>query len=140
MSMSNHAICPKCACNARYEVVGEVDLVLLCLCGYYAVVYTEIGDITTISIDRIAKSNTPSLDTKIGKCMKALLNNYPRVLTSEQVYSVVKKSMGRSDASTNLMLLQHKGLVDKLTFNKGMAGGSSWKISDYGKSVYDIKE
>ncbi len=34
-----------------------------------------------------------------------------------------------SDVSSRLMVLQHKGLVDKVTCNKGKQGGSTWRLT-----------
>lgn len=133
------AKCPKCSGVAYYKCVMEVDLVLHCLCGYYAVVYTEAGNITTSNVLSDIPKDMPRPDSNIGKCMTAVLNNYPDDVTSEQVYIKVMKSMCRSSVSTNLMLLQGRGILVKIKSNKGKAGGSVWGISDYGKKMYNIE-
>lgn len=130
--------CPKCNGIAHYECVMEVDLVLICLCGYYKVIYTEVGHITVSTVSKADMKDLPRPNSNIGMCMTVMLNNYPTLLTSEQVYIVLKKNMCRSSVSTNLMILQGRGLIDKIKSNKGKAGGSIWKISSYGEKMYCI--
>lgn len=136
--------CTKCGNdNGWLELQDEIMLVHRCLCGLNKVLYTESKGIRTLSISiEPPPHQLLKKGTMVEQCMRVMLQSWPDALTTEKVFRVITVDVGlsatRSDISTRLMLLQHKGLIEKVLCGKGKVGGSTWEITEYGETVYNL--
>lgn len=130
MSMDEMAgeICPKCTSrNARYAVEDK-DLVLRCLCGYLEFVYSEKGGGAILHVQTEAKMELPRQGTKLSKCLGLVAGQWPSNVKTVEVAELSGNNNG--DTSTQLMVLMHKGLIEKVIDGKGISGGSTWRLTN----------
>ena len=121
-------LCTHCKSeNASYECVDN-ELVLTCLCGHYEVVYSEREESTVTRTLRRELIHLPRPGSKLSKCLGAAASLYPETFNTSDVARVTKDK--NADAATKLMVLQHKGLVEKMHSRRGVLGGSEWKLSN----------
>lgn len=119
--------CPKCSGFAWYEVQSK-ELVLRCLCGYYQVVYTELQHGATITrVQKAEEVSLPRKGTRMASCLGVVARANGSAISTKEVS--LQTGYTSSDAATYLMVLQHRGLVLKVTNGKGKTGGSSWQLT-----------
>ncbi len=122
-----YEVCPHCASKqAMYRCV-EDELVLTCMCGYYKVLYSEKGGVIKTHCTPQSKAQLPRQGTKLSVCLGSLASFYPNHATTGQVATVAQGTS--SDVASQLMVLQHKGLVEKIADGRGVSGGSTWHLT-----------
>lgn len=122
--------CPKCTShNARYVRVGP-DLVLKCICGFYKVMYTELGSIQIEHKDSGIEVKLPKFGTNLYKTLMvvSILNEPSSAEATERMQDLgVDRNV--SDVSSYLTILRSKGLVETIVIRRGMVGGSTWRLT-----------
>jgi hypothetical protein len=128
--------CPKCSSpNAYYERKGH-DLNLRCRCGYFKVVYTELETITIERNDAGVDVKLPKRGTNLYATLAALAS-----MITETSAGVTNRliQLGHdfdvSDVSSYLTILRSKGLVVATEIRRGVAGGSTWVLTDACKEL-----
>lgn len=124
-------ICPHCTQRqAHYEVEGDNTLLIKCLCGYLAVLYDDKDTVIVNHVLSKTKSELPRKGSKLSKCLGAVASQYPDNVKTDAVSKLTKDTT--SGAASKLMVLQHKGLVEKINSLRGVAGGSTWALTNRG--------
>lgn len=139
--------CPKChSAHARYTKT-EHDLILKCYCGYQKVVFTTLvhtleGPLGDDEDEGAVKM--PRAGTNLHKTMMVLsilpegnsldvterfneLNGLFRVRGSVILKHLL---LTVSDVSSYLTILRSKGLVERTHIRRGVAGGSTWQLTE----------
>lgn len=135
--------CPKCKRMGWLEATDESELVHRCLCGLHKVLYTEYKKMILCTVEVVEPKSIPRQGSLIERCMRVIIGRWPNAVTSEEVYrsiSLKGVEVSRSDVSTRLMILQHKGLIEKIVNGKGKVGGSVWEVTEHGANLYKLGE
>jgi hypothetical protein len=123
--------CPKCGSPHAYYQVTEYDKILRCLCGYHRVVETKLQEFTVTHADVAEDAKLPRRGSHIWNTLMALAN-LEHATSAEVTKRLI--DLGHpfdiSDVSSYLTILRSKGLVIAVTVRRGVAGGSSWELSD----------
>lgn len=123
--------CPKCASTqATYRADGP-DLVLRCLCGYHKVVYTTLGTAEIMHSDAGTSVRLPKQGTHLRKTLMAV--ECLEIATTAEItlrLHELRAAYSASDVASYLTILRAKGLVDTTTSRRGVAGGSTWVLTD----------
>lgn len=132
--------CPKCTrIQARYTVERQVDLVMSCTCGFRKVMYTEHQNgMSTTHVLPQNKVNMPRAGSKLSKCLNALVSFDRYQATTEMVAARIEGD--KLDIASQLMVLQNKGLIDKINDNRGKGGGSLWRLTDRASTFLRLGE
>lgn len=131
-------ICPHCTNKqARYNVEDDVRLIMYCTCGYNKIVYDDSIDNTVMHVLTKRKSELPRRGSKISLCLGAVASIHPNRIQTQKVAQITGDTV--SGAGTKLMVLQHKGLVEKYRSLRGIAGGSSWFLTNRALEYLNIK-
>lgn len=121
--------CPHCKrINAWYELLNEFEIVERCWCGRWRVVYTEVEGELRPKVLPKNKVVMPHSGTKLSKCLGTLASFEQHTGTTGQIAE--KLELKGADAASQLMVLQHKGLVSKTMDRRGKPGGSTWVLTD----------
>jgi len=127
--------CPKgCGRNTKYEIDGPL-VWQSCSCGYRKLVKSKNSDgIVTTHVTPEADITMPKVGTKLGLCLASLADN------GTSTTGVVSRdvSLTPADTATQLTILSCRGLVEKVEENKGVHGGSTWKLSRAAEKRYNI--
>lgn len=123
--------CPKCGSMSSWFEKTHCDLIHRCMCGYLKVVATTLQ---SIEIEHNDSGDDVKLPRKGTKLWETLM-----ILTVEDEASSGEvterlQGMGKdyttSDVSSYLTILRSKGLVTTVNSRRGVAGGSTWTLTD----------
>ena len=126
--------CPKCKSPQAWYAVDRQDVTLKCLCGYHKVVQTKLESLVVVHVDRPEEVSLPRRDTKLHNCMMALFSIEPA--NSLAVTNALNDVTGRvseltvNEVSSQLTVLRYKGIAEPIDYKKGVAGGSTWRLTD----------
>lgn len=119
--------CPKCHANAWYEVTDH-DIVQRCTCGLLRYVWMRLPDGGyRTHTQRREEYRLPDKGTKLSVCLGHVAACYPESVTTKDLCGISGQST--SDVSSQLIVLMHKGLVDRVEARPGTRGGSIWRIT-----------
>lgn len=125
------ADCPKCgSTNASYEKT-HCDLVLKCVCGFRKVVFTTLAEIEVMHNDPVSEVKLPKVGTHLHNTLVCLWSIEPansREVTDTLILHGHDYSV--SDVSSYLMMLRGRSLVQVIDYRRGVAGGSTWELTD----------
>lgn len=129
--------CPKCKSTSSWIEVGRVDTTQRCLCGYHRVIQTKL-ETATIDFgdvdERVSLPRTGSIMSKLLHLVKA--NEGASSVTIAGLLSTsLQEDRSVSDVSSYLTFLKSKGLVEPIEYRRGLAGGSTWKVTDPCKAL-----
>lgn len=133
MSRREEVTCPKCAGVSWYEIHGN-DLVQRCLCGLYR--YAAIRDDAGNWIKRrIPKTELtlPKRESKLYETLSILATYYPAKLSTGEISQATGHTV--TDTASELAVLDHKSLVEKIEERKGLPGGSIWALTNSGAKL-----
>lgn len=117
--------CPKCSGLARLCAEGDVVVLRCYLCGLTKFVEEYKDGVVIYRADKVTSSGLPKRGTKLHKCLTRM-GSYESVTTA-----FISDLLGQStsDTSSQLAVLKSKGLVEQLNSNRGVSGGSSWRVT-----------
>jgi hypothetical protein len=125
--MQERDACPKCGGKAWYEMT-ELDIVQRCVCGLYRYVWAKTPDGGyRIHTQKKAEFKMPDKGTKLSTCLGHVAAQYPNTVTTRDLCGV--SGQNTSDVSSQLIVLMHKGLIERVVARPGTKGGSIWKIT-----------
>lgn len=125
--MNERDECPKCHGNAWYEVT-DMDIVQRCMCGLYRYVWAKLPDGGyRIHTQPKREFKMPEKGTKLKKCLGHVASMYPETVTTRDLCGV--SGQNTSDVSSQLIVLMHKGLIERVEARPGTKGGSIWKVT-----------
>lgn len=124
------ADCPKClSSNAFYEKT-QTDLTLVCYCGYRKVVFTTLSTMEIVHNEKQSNVKLPKPGTYLFETLTCLAQIEPA--NSREVTDTLTlhgHEFTVSDVSSYLMILRSRGLVEVLSYRRGVADGSTWGLS-----------
>ncbi len=125
--MPDEGVCPKCTGKAWYEFTND-DIVQRCICGFLRHVWqrTPNGGFRT-HVQAKAEFRMPESGTKLSKCLGFVAGQYPKTVTTRDLCGV--SGQNTSDVSSQLIVLMHKGLVERVEARPGTKGGSIWLVT-----------
>jgi hypothetical protein len=129
--MSVKTDCPKCGSTAAWYEKSHYDLTLRCTCGYHKVVLTTLEQMEIQHNDGGDDIKLPRKATHLWATLMVLTT--VDVETSVGITTrlrELKHPFSVSDVSSYLTILRAKGLVDSPERRRGIAGGSSWRLTD----------
>jgi hypothetical protein len=121
------ARCPKCFGLARYDMEHRT-VELRCRCGYRQVVYAVKANGMIEQHTLPTKSvRLPKEGTKLAECLaRVSLHGKLGVSTGAIAFEM---NQSTTETSAQLVVLMHKGLVDKIDSKRGQFGGSDWRVT-----------
>ncbi|QZI85792.1 hypothetical protein CPT_Summit_141 [Stenotrophomonas phage Summit] len=125
--------CPKCGSQSAWIETTRQDTTLRCVCGYLKVLSTKLETIEIIRVDVEAEAKLPRRNSNLWNTVKVLEVHQPASSASiTQRLNDLKlgTEFTVSDVSSYLTILRSKGLVVTTESRRGLAGGSTWKLSD----------
>ena len=130
--------CPKCNSKSAWLEAEGQDLVQRCLCGLnkYLFRVSAEGEIEPIEPRNIADSiKMPLENPNHYKCLLAIYKTYPDPVQTAQVAA----HCGFENKPTYgfIASLLSKGLVERVEERKGLPGGSSWTLTEFGQGQLD---
>ncbi|KKN66396.1 hypothetical protein LCGC14_0472180 [marine sediment metagenome] len=132
----NAGPCPKCGERSWFED-DDADVIQRCMCGLRKIVRTQQGDQTIVHLPNPKLVVLPKKDTKISKCLGILASYYPRLLSTGEMARLT--GFSTINASTHLILLRQRGLVDLVNNKRGRAGGSQWGLTMKAVELLNLK-
>jgi|Cruoilmetagenom7_1024161.scaffolds.fasta_scaffold01557_19 hypothetical protein len=125
--MQEEDTCPKCSGRAWYEF-ADSNIVQRCLCGMIRYVWqrTPNGGLRT-HVQRKEEFKMPEAGTKLSKCLGFVAVQYPNTVTTRDLCGI--SGQNTSDVSSQLIVLMHKGLVERVEARPGTKGGSIWLVT-----------
>ena len=121
--------CPHCRANqAWYEQESQQTLTLKCICGYLRVVYEETANGIIMHTVPRTKVVLPEKGSNLSIYLGVIASRYPEDILTGTVAGQVKEKS--SLTASKMMVLQHKGLIEKVESAKGKVGGSTWKLTN----------
>lgn len=123
--------CPKCGSEGAWLKHEGPDLWLRCLCGTNKLLSTKLKTATVDNLDVGGAVTLPRAGSKLWDALQVVKAYGP--VTSDVVTERVNLLRGDrqtvSEVSSQLTVLKHKSLVEALDQRKGLAGGSTWRIT-----------
>ena len=129
--------CPKCLSPNAWYSADKVDVTLRCMCGYHKVVQTRLESMEIVHVDKPEEVTLPRKDTKLHNCMMVLFAM--ETATSLQVTNGLNDMHGEdsrltvNEVSSQLTVLRYKGIAEPIENRKGVAGGSTWRLTPLAK-------
>ena len=124
--------CPKCSRGALIVIENNLAVVK-CWCGCCRPVEEIVDGMVIFKSTSPVKGDFPRVGSKLSKCLIELY--VLKVGTTETLATRLLQT--NSDTSSQLTVLQARGLVEKIVENKGVAGGSTWQLSLFAKKNLD---
>lgn len=125
--MNERDECPKCHGNAWYEIT-DMDIIQRCICGLHRYVYAKTTDGGfRIHTQKKSEFRMPEQGTKLKKCLGHVASLYPKTVTTRDLCGV--SGQNTSDVSSQLIVLMHKGLIERVEARPGTKGGSIWRVT-----------
>ena len=126
--------CPKCKSKSTWLGLEDQSLVLKCLCGLNKYLYhvSTLGE-----VERIVPENMkddvplPLKNRSQQKCLLAIYKAYPDPVRTAQIAAHTNHK--NKETYGFVAALVSKGLVERVEERKGLAGGSSWTLTEFGK-------
>ena len=69
----------------------------------------------------------PEKGTKLSICLGFVAAQYPKTVTTRDLCGV--SGQNTSDVSSQLIVLMHKGLIERIEARPGTKGGSIWRVT-----------
>lgn len=142
--------CPKCGSQAAWYEKTTYDVSLICICGYRRVVFSSIlekleGPLCE-SIDSGDEVKLPRFGSNLHQTIMVLsiLPEGSSKEITERLNELRGASEGSndyltvSDVSSYLTILRSKGLVDRVDIRRGVAGGSTWTLTDIAEDLISV--
>lgn len=133
--------CPKC--RARYTWIAWEGqcLVLRCTCGLNQYLYhhsREDGFTTLVPEPVGPPLRVPTPGTKRHRCVVAMVDEYPRTLTTTVIAESC--SLRPKETSAIMVLLMTTGVATRVQRRKGFVGGSLWALSDDALDLMSVRQ
>jgi predicted Rossmann fold nucleotide-binding protein DprA/Smf involved in DNA uptake len=128
--------CPKCGGVSWYERF-ENDIVQKCLCGLHRFVYEEKDGILIKRKLKVNKVALPHKDSKLFATLAVLAAYYPQQMNTRDISNVTGHTV--TETASELLVLDHKGLVERLEERRGIPGGSIWILSHSGCKLLKVR-
>lgn len=129
--------CPRCGASSWIEGRGE-NLTQRCLCGLTKALLQKVDGSITILRTAVQPSGVtlPAKGTKISKCLLAVEASYPKPVMT----GVVAQEAGLQNKETASLLttLMGRGLVERVSERRGLAGGSEWKLTVTAQQILKV--
>ena len=129
--------CPRCGGVSWYELDVET-IMQRCLCGLLRAVYSVRDGMIITHIQSAREAQLPRKDSKMALCLRTVAQCYPNSASTRDI--ALKVSMTTSEASAQMAVLIHKGLIEKTDARRGRFGGSSWRITRRAVALLKLKE
>lgn len=122
--------CPKCASPSARIVREGPDIVLKCMCGLLRVLETTLGMMSSVKMDAGADVRLPRPKSNLHKTLM-VVSILPEPTSAEVTERLQDLGVDHnvSDVSSYLTILRSKGLVETTVIRRGVAGGSSWRLT-----------
>lgn len=120
--------CPHCGGLSWYEREGR-EVWQRCVCGLLKLVISENDGVVVIHTLPGSKITMPRRGSALSLCLGMLISIHPTRATTRDVSS--RMGCDSPDIANRLMVLMHKGLVDRVEARRGLPGGSTWKLSHW---------
>lgn len=131
------AKCPKCGGSSWYTK-DKNDVWQRCLCGLNKLVHTTLeAGISIHHSDKPSQESLPRSGTKLHTCLQAVRATHPGKPTTRDVSQLTGENT--SDTASQLTVLMHKGLVERVEERRGVAGGSTWQLTFMAKQILNIR-
>jgi len=123
--------CPKCGSPSARYMKTETDLILKCLCGLHKVVFSTLTGIEIQHNDTGKDIRLPRVGTRLRRTLSVVLvlEEATTELILERLHEI-GEIYDSSDVASYLTILRSKGLVYTTTVRKGIAGGSTWRLTE----------
>ena len=120
--------CPRCGSLSWLEW-QDPDLVQRCLCGLRRYLRRSVEGLTVMhAAVPQREARLPAQNTKIYKCLLAVVEIWPRTIMTLQIASTAH--LNGKETSALMAVLSARGLVERLEERRGLVGGSIWKLTD----------
>ena len=125
--LSDKLPCPKCRGATWLEKFDE-DIVQRCLCGLHRYIQRRIDGVTIYST-AVKQSEVvlPQRGTKIYRCFASIGKKHPRVIMTADVARDTQ--LNNKETAALLIALQARGLIQRASERRGVAGGSEWRLT-----------
>lgn len=131
--------CPKCGSQSSWMERTRTDLVQRCLCGYLKVLFTTIETTQIEHNDSGEDVKLPKKGTKLWETLMILtVEDEPSSGDITERLNLLGKDYTSSDVSSYLTILRSKGLVLTVDSRRGIAGGSTWTLTDKAADLLGI--
>ena len=123
--------CPKCYSHSAWYSRTAQDLILRCLCGLHKVMYSVLDEMEIMHSDAGADVKLPRPGTHLRKTLLTLecLEEASTAEIAERLKDL-GQGYSMSDVASYLTILRSKGLVCSPVIRRGVAGGSTWTLTD----------
>jgi hypothetical protein len=158
--------CPKCISPNAWLKKTEIDLLVVCWCGYQRVLFSILADgiepeeneFQGFDEDerggKVEHPKLPKSGTSLFKTLAVLsvlpgassiditvrLNELNGYLRAPGVVVRRDQLLTVSDVSSYLTMLKAKKLVKTTESRRGVAGGSDWELTDLAQQLLEQKE
>jgi hypothetical protein len=78
-------------------------------------------------VQRKEEFKVPEKGTKLSICLGYVASVYPKTVTTRDLCGI--SGQNTSDVSSQLIVLMHKGLIERIEARPGTKGGSIWRIT-----------
>ena len=131
--------CPKCSATSAWYKRDGPDLVLRCLCGYHKVVASELesADLTYVGTPINLKLPQRLSNLWFTLVVIASLELANTAEITERLEEL-GKVFSRSDVASYLAIMRTKGLVETTEVRRGVAGGSTWRVTEACAELLEI--
>lgn len=131
--------CPKCGSQSSWMEKTRTDLVQRCLCGYLKVLFTTVESVEIEHNDSGDDVKLPKQGTKLWDTLM-ILTVEDEASSGEitERLTLMGKAYTTSDVSSYLTILRSKGLVLTVDSRRGVAGGSTWTLTDKAADLLGI--
>lgn len=131
--------CPKCGSQSSWMEKTRTDLVQRCLCGYLKVLFTTVESVEIEHNDSGDDVKLPKQGTKLWDTLM-ILTVEDEASSGEitERLTLMGKTYTTSDVSSYLTILRSKGLVLTVDSRRGVAGGSTWTLTDKAADLLGI--
>ena len=85
------------------------------------------GEISGKTVPESIEFKMPESGTKLSKCLGFVASQYPKTVTTRDLCGI--SGQNTSDVSSQLIVLMHKGLVERVEARPGTKGGSIWLVT-----------
>lgn len=131
--------CPKCGSQSSWIEKGRTDLTQRCLCGYLKVLFTTIESVQIEHNDSGDDVKLPKKGTKLWETLMILtVEDEASSGDITERLQLMGKDYTSSDVSSYLTILRSKGLVLTVDSRRGIAGGSTWTLTDKAADLLGI--
>jgi len=137
--------CPKCKSDSAWFEKDYRDVFIRCTCGYCKIYQTKLEESIVIEHrDSDDDVNLPRTDSQLFKCvtMLAILRRATTLEITEHLNDGRRNKgvkITSSDTASRLAVLRFKGLVYPAVEKKGVAGGSTWVLTEIAKKLLNVK-